>query len=111
MMLFVGDREATKKSASALEAFLASGVHSVRSAELFDCIGTRIVSLFQFAARLGISRSHLCDIEQGRRAVSPERGARFTKALKQQQAQFVHLALQDQVRNAGLRLKVHVYAA
>jgi len=68
-------------------------------------------SLSQFAARLGISRSHLCDIEQGRRAVSPERAARFAKALKQHQAQFVRLALQDQVRNAGLRLKVDVHAA
>jgi len=68
-------------------------------------------SLSQFAARLGISRSHLCDIEQGRRTVSPERAARFAKALKQHQAQFVRLALQDQVRNAGLRLKVDVHAA
>ncbi len=68
-------------------------------------------SLSQFAARLGISRSHLCDIEQGRRTVSPERAARFAKALKQHQAQFVRLALQDQVRNAGLRLKVDVRAA
>ena len=68
-------------------------------------------SLAQFATRLGISRSHLCDIEQGRRAVSPERAARFAKALKQHQAQFVRLALQDQVRNAGLRLRVDVHAA
>jgi antitoxin HigA-1 len=68
-------------------------------------------SLAQFAARLGISRSHLCDIEQGRRTVSPERAARFAKALKQHQAQFVRLSLQDQVRNAGLRLKVDVHAA
>jgi transcriptional regulator with XRE-family HTH domain len=68
-------------------------------------------SLAQFAARLGISRSHLCDIEQGRRTISPERAARFAKALKQHQAQFVRLALQDQVRNAGLRLKVEVHAA
>jgi len=68
-------------------------------------------SLSQFASRLGISRTHLCDIEQGRRTVSPERAARFAKALKQHQAQFVRLALQDQVRNAGLRLKVDVHAA
>jgi transcriptional regulator with XRE-family HTH domain len=68
-------------------------------------------SLSQFAERLGISRTHLCDIEQGRRTVSPERAARFAKALKQHQAQFVRLALQDQVRNAGLRLKVDVHAA
>ena len=56
------------------------------------------MSLSQFAALLGVSRSHLCDIEKGRRAVSPERAARFAVALKQHEAQFVRLALQDQIR-------------
>jgi transcriptional regulator with XRE-family HTH domain len=68
-------------------------------------------TLAQFAERLAISRSHLCDIEQSRRVVSPERAARFAKALRQSQAQFVRLALQDQVRDAGLKLKVTVEAA
>jgi transcriptional regulator with XRE-family HTH domain len=68
-------------------------------------------SLADFAKLLGVSRSHLCDIEQGRRAVSPERAARFAEALGQNQAQFVRLALQDQVRGAGLKLTVEVKAA
>ena len=68
-------------------------------------------SLAEFARLLGISRSHLCDIEQGRRAVSPERAARFAEALSQNQAQFVRLALQDQLRSAGLKLTVAVKAA
>jgi transcriptional regulator with XRE-family HTH domain len=68
-------------------------------------------SLAEFAKALGVSRSHLCDIEQGRRAVSPERAARFAQALGQNQAQFVRLALQDQVRGAGLKLTVEVKAA
>jgi transcriptional regulator with XRE-family HTH domain len=67
-------------------------------------------SLAAFAERLSISRSHLSDIEHGRRAVSPERASRFAKALEQNEAQFVRLALQDQVRNAGLRLRVDVHA-
>lgn len=69
------------------------------------------MSLSEFAKQLGISRSHLCDIEQGRRSVSPERAARFAHALDQSEAQFVRLALQDQVRSAGLRLTVEVKAA
>jgi transcriptional regulator with XRE-family HTH domain len=69
------------------------------------------LSLAEFAKVLGISRSHLCDIEQGRRAVSPERAARFAQALKQHEAQFVRLALQDQIREAGLHLTVEVHAA
>ncbi|MCG5054123.1 MAG: helix-turn-helix domain-containing protein [Myxococcales bacterium] len=69
------------------------------------------MSLSEFAAILEVSRSHLCDLEQGRRAVSPGRAARFAKALKQHEAQFVRLALQDQVHAAGLKLKVEVHAA
>lgn len=68
-------------------------------------------SLADFSRLLGISRAHLCDIEQGRRAVSPERAARFAQALDQSAAQFVRLALQDQIRSAGLRLTVDVKAA
>lgn len=68
-------------------------------------------SLAGFSKVLGISRAHLCDIEQGRRAVSPERAARFAGALKQSAPQFVRLALQDQIRSAGLKLTVDVKAA
>jgi antitoxin HigA-1 len=68
-------------------------------------------SLSEFGERLGVSRTHLSDIEHGRRAVSLERAARFATALGQHQAQFVRLALQDQVRDAGLKLKVDVHAA
>jgi transcriptional regulator with XRE-family HTH domain len=68
-------------------------------------------SLADYAKLLGVSRAHLCDIEQGRRAVSPERASRFAQALGQNEAQFVRLALQDQIRSAGLRLTVEVKAA
>jgi transcriptional regulator with XRE-family HTH domain len=68
-------------------------------------------SLAEFAQRIGVSRSHLSDIEHGRRSVSLERAARFASALGQHQAQFVRLALQDQVRDAGLKLRVDVHAA
>ena len=68
-------------------------------------------SLAVFSERLSISRTHLSDIEHGRRSVSPERASRFAKALRQNEAQFVRLALQDQIRSAGLRLRVDVHAA
>lgn len=68
-------------------------------------------SLSKFAEKLGISRTHLSDIEHGRRSVSLERAAQFAIALKHNQAQFVRLALQDQVREAGLKLRVDVHAA
>ena len=68
-------------------------------------------SLAEFSQRLGISRSHLSDIEHGRRSVSVERAARFAEALGQHQAQLVRLAIQDQLRAAGLKLQIEIHAA
>ena len=64
-----------------------------------------------FAKKLGISRQYLCDVEKGRRLVSPEQAARFAKAFGHPQNVLVQLALQDSVRESGLKLKVKVEAA
>ncbi len=64
-----------------------------------------------FAKKLGISPSHLCDIEKGRKVVSPERAARLARHLGRSEHQFVRLALQQQVNEAGLKMKVDVAAA
>ena len=69
------------------------------------------LSQVEFAGQLGISKSHLCDIEKGRKLVSPERAAIFAKVLKYSSEQFVRLALQDQVEKAGLKFKVKIDAA
>jgi transcriptional regulator with XRE-family HTH domain len=65
----------------------------------------------EFAAKLGISRSHLCDIEKERKTVGPARASRFAKILGYPPESFVALALQAQVREAGLKLNVKVEAA
>ena len=64
-----------------------------------------------FARTLGISKSHLNDIEKGRKAVSPERAARFAQELGYSEARLVKLALQDLVDRGGLKLQVDVKAA
>ena len=64
-----------------------------------------------FAKKLGVSASHLCDIEKGRKVVSPERAARFAKTLSRSEQQFVRLALQELINEAGLKMKVDVAAA
>lgn len=69
------------------------------------------VSLEIYAKKLGISRANLCDIEKGRKMVSPERAARFAKVLGYSVSVFVSLALQASVDNAGLKMKVNVEAA
>jgi transcriptional regulator with XRE-family HTH domain len=65
----------------------------------------------EFAAKLCVSRSHLCDIEKGRKVVGAARAAHFAKILGYSPENFVALALQAQVREAGLKLNVTVEAA
>lgn len=62
----------------------------------------------EFAEMLGISRAHLCDIEMGRRRVSAERAAMFARRVGRLEAHWVELALQDEMDDAGLKLRVHV---
>lgn len=64
-----------------------------------------------FAKKLGISSSHLCDIEKGRKVVSPERAARFARVLGRSREQFVRLSLQEMVDEAGLKMRVEVVKA
>ena len=64
-----------------------------------------------FARKLGISPSHLCDIEKGRKVVGPKRAARFAKILSRSPGQFVRLSLQELIDEAGLKMKVNIDAA
>lgn len=63
-------------------------------------------TLEEFAGRLAISRSHLLDIEKGRKAVSPARASQFAEALGHSKKQFVELALQDLLEREGVPGKV-----
>ncbi len=69
------------------------------------------ISQAAFARKLGISRSHLCDIEHGRKSVSLPRAIKFATTLGYPESQFVRLALQAMVVEAGLNLHVKVDAA
>ncbi len=66
---------------------------------------------WRFAKKLRVSRQYLCDVEKGRRRVSPEQAAKFAKAFGHPPNVLVRLALQDAVRASGLKLKVSVEAA
>jgi len=65
----------------------------------------------EFAKKLRISRQYLCDVEKGRRRVSPGQAAKFAQAFGHPPNVLVRLALQDAVRASGLKLKVIVEAA
>ena len=60
---------------------------------------------------LGVSRAHICDIEKGRRLVALDRAVRWANTLGYSERQFVRLAIQDQLRSAGIKMKVDVHAA
>lgn len=62
----------------------------------------------EFAGLLDISKSHLCDIEKGRKTVSPERAYNFALVLGYSEKQFVRLALQHVLDDSGIELKVDV---
>lgn len=64
-----------------------------------------------FAKKLKISKSHLNDIEKGRKAVSPERAAKFAKILKYSPERFVSLALQGILDEAGLKYRIDLKVA
>ncbi len=69
------------------------------------------MTLEAFAGRIGISRQNLCDVEHDRRSVSSARAVEWARVLGYSEAQFVRLALQDQISRAGLKLRVSVDAA
>jgi transcriptional regulator with XRE-family HTH domain len=62
----------------------------------------------EMARKLGVSRSHLCDIEKGRKTVSPARAAEFAHVLRLSEKQFVRVALQELVDDAGLKMQVNL---
>jgi transcriptional regulator with XRE-family HTH domain len=65
----------------------------------------------ELARRVGISRANLCDIEKGRRSVTVKRAAQFARILGYSVNQFVAVALEDQLRKAGLKVQVRLEAA
>jgi transcriptional regulator with XRE-family HTH domain len=81
---------------------LAMLVRSIREGEAW--------SLADLAEKLGVTRGHVAAIEHGK-PVSPEAAARYARALGYSEPQFVQLALQDQVKRAGLRYTVALRAA
>jgi transcriptional regulator with XRE-family HTH domain len=68
-------------------------------------------TLETFGHRLDVSKQQLSDIENDRRAVSIERAAAWAKLLGYHPGQFVQLALQGALDDAGLKLRVTIEAA
>lgn len=103
----------TSKKKSKAQIFLEKAAgRSLTLGGLLESIrlGEDITSA-SFAKKLGLSSSHFCDIEKGRKVISPKRAAKFAKILGYSQEQFVRLSLQAILDESGLKMKVDVTAA
>jgi len=82
---------------------LGRAIESIRKSEE--------LSQLNCAKKLCVSKSHLCDVEKGRKTVSPERAAKWARALGYPESAFVRLAIQAELDAAGLKYKVEIEAA
>jgi transcriptional regulator with XRE-family HTH domain len=69
------------------------------------------MSLREFGTRIGMSVANLCDIEKGRKSVSPEKAEQIAKAIGVPPAVLVRLAIEGSLRAAGLKYSVEVKPA
>ncbi|MFN7098721.1 MAG: helix-turn-helix domain-containing protein [Gammaproteobacteria bacterium] len=67
------------------------------------------VTQVEFAHKLGVSRQYLCELEHGRKVISPKTAAKFATLLGYSIAQFVKLAIQDELDRYHIPLHVEVY--
>lgn len=65
----------------------------------------------EFAKKLGVTRQYLCDIEHGRRFVSPKMAVEYAEILGYSKNQFVRLCLQDLLDRDGLGMIIDVQNA
>ena len=82
---------------------LGRAIESIRKSEE--------LSQDECAKKLGVSKSHLCDVEKGRKTVSSERAARWARILGYPESVLVRLALQGELDAAGLKYRVDIKAA
>jgi transcriptional regulator with XRE-family HTH domain len=68
-------------------------------------------SLKDFGKRIGMSVANLCDIEKGRKGVSPGKAERIAKAIGVPSVLLVRLAIEESLKAAGLRYKVELKPA
>jgi transcriptional regulator with XRE-family HTH domain len=69
------------------------------------------MSLKDFGKRIGMSLANLCDIEKGRKGVSPEKAEQIAKAIGVPSALLVRLSIEESLAAAGLKYRVEIKPA
>lgn len=69
------------------------------------------MSLKEFGKRVGLAIPNLCDIEKGRKGVSPAKAEKIAKVIKVPPALLVRLSIEESLRAAGLKYMVEIKPA
>ena len=69
---------------------------------------TEEMSLKDFGKLVGLSVSNLCDIEKGRKGVSPAKAEQIANALEVPPSLLVRLSIEESLRAAGLKYTVEI---
>jgi len=69
------------------------------------------LSLKEFGKLLGVSVANLCDIEKGRKGVSPKKAEQIALAIGVPPALLIRLALEESLKAAGLKYTVEIKSA
>jgi transcriptional regulator with XRE-family HTH domain len=69
------------------------------------------LSLKEFGKLIGVSVANLCDIEKGRKGVSPKKAEQIAVAIGVPPALLIRLALEESLKAAGLKYKVEIKPA
>jgi transcriptional regulator with XRE-family HTH domain len=72
---------------------------------------TEEMTLKEFGKLTGLSVPNLCDIEKGRKGVSPEKAEQIAKVLGVSPALLVRLSIEESLRASGLNYKVEIKPA
>jgi transcriptional regulator with XRE-family HTH domain len=72
---------------------------------------TEEMSLKEFGKLVGLSVANLCDIEKGRKGVSPEKAEQIAKSIGVPPALLVRLSIEEGLKAAGLKYTVEVKPA
>ena len=69
------------------------------------------LSQTQYAKKMGLSRANLCDLEKGRKLISPERAAKLAKKIGVPEKVLVQISVQDSLHAAKLSYVVELKKA
>lgn len=69
------------------------------------------MSLKEFGKLVGMSVSNLCDVEKGRKGISPEKADKIARTIDVPPSLLIRLSIESSLRAAGLHYSVDVKPA